>query len=138
MIRRPPRSTRTDTLFPYTTLFRSRGCGKPPRSLSRAPPDHRRAAKLSRQIRGQLRPVAGARRDEAQSQLFLPRALRRPALARRAQELLHDACRNRRHPRLLSRKELYWLDAEQPQQSKASSVGKVGGRKSKFWWWQDN
>src|SRR3546814_10488068 len=29
MIRRPPRSTRTDTLFPYTTLFRS---------LSRLPP----------------------------------------------------------------------------------------------------
>src|SRR3546814_16728643 len=36
MIRRPPRSTRTDTLFPYTTLFRSRfniegrmtGCGE--------------------------------------------------------------------------------------------------------------
>src|SRR3546814_16108906 len=27
MIRRPPRSTRTDTLFPYTTLFRSRGRG---------------------------------------------------------------------------------------------------------------
>src|SRR3546814_918435 len=27
MIRRPPRSTRTDTLFPYTTLFRSR-CGE--------------------------------------------------------------------------------------------------------------
>src|SRR3546814_3500966 len=31
MIRRPPRSTRTDTLFPYTTLFRS--CGS--RSISR-------------------------------------------------------------------------------------------------------
>src|SRR3546814_19771502 len=27
MIRRPPRSTRTDTLFPYTTLFRSIGAG---------------------------------------------------------------------------------------------------------------
>src|SRR3546814_5688287 len=27
MIRRPPRSTRTDTLFPYTTLFRSPGAG---------------------------------------------------------------------------------------------------------------
>src|SRR3546814_12820583 len=27
MIRRPPRSTRTDTLFPYTTLFRSFFCG---------------------------------------------------------------------------------------------------------------
>src|SRR3546814_16440082 len=26
MIRRPPRSTRTDTLFPYTTLFRSGHC----------------------------------------------------------------------------------------------------------------
>src|SRR3546814_5265921 len=31
MIRRPPRSTRTDTLFPYTTLFRSpRGATFPP------------------------------------------------------------------------------------------------------------
>src|SRR3546814_7001498 len=30
MIRRPPRSTRTDTLFPYTTLFRSH---RPPVSL---------------------------------------------------------------------------------------------------------
>src|SRR3546814_20990261 len=28
MIRRPPRSTRTDTLFPYTTLFRSNGEAK--------------------------------------------------------------------------------------------------------------
>src|SRR3546814_13357557 len=27
MIRRPPRSTRTDTLFPYTTLFRSTNYG---------------------------------------------------------------------------------------------------------------
>src|SRR3546814_16461268 len=29
MIRRPPRSTRTDTLFPYTTLFRSRSGPRP-------------------------------------------------------------------------------------------------------------
>src|SRR3546814_2487874 len=28
MIRRPPRSTRTDTLFPYTTLFRSGNVGE--------------------------------------------------------------------------------------------------------------
>src|SRR3546814_2889665 len=33
MIRRPPRSTRTDTLFPYTTLFRSRS-GAGSRSLN--------------------------------------------------------------------------------------------------------
>src|SRR3546814_2193000 len=32
MIRRPPRSTRTDTLFPYTTLFRS---GRPRRAAER-------------------------------------------------------------------------------------------------------
>src|SRR3546814_4999212 len=38
MIRRPPRSTRPDTLFPYTTLFRAAGlpagpsCGAGPRS----------------------------------------------------------------------------------------------------------
>src|SRR3546814_5124412 len=31
MIRRPPRSTRTDTLFPYTTLFRSRNRVDDPR-----------------------------------------------------------------------------------------------------------
>src|SRR3546814_15502356 len=36
MLRRPPRSTRTDTLFPYTTLFRS--------SLS---PDHQQARHAS-------------------------------------------------------------------------------------------
>src|SRR3546814_4367283 len=30
MTRRPPRSTRTDTLFPYTTLFRSAGLGFDP------------------------------------------------------------------------------------------------------------
>src|SRR3546814_18297436 len=30
MIRRPPRSTRTDTLFPYTTLFRSPGAAARP------------------------------------------------------------------------------------------------------------
>src|SRR3546814_6262628 len=29
MIRRPPRSTRTDTLFPYTTLFRSDASSAP-------------------------------------------------------------------------------------------------------------
>src|SRR3546814_20031462 len=36
MIRRPPRSTRTDTLFPYTTLFRSQAMRRPvPRHVMR-------------------------------------------------------------------------------------------------------
>src|SRR3546814_4773492 len=38
MLRRPPRSTRTDTLFPYTTLFRSRLH----RQHHRGPPGHSR------------------------------------------------------------------------------------------------
>src|SRR3546814_4150611 len=37
MIRRPPRSTRTDTLFPYTTLFRSVSVGR----RRKAAPAHR-------------------------------------------------------------------------------------------------
>src|SRR3546814_7647678 len=45
MIRRPPRSTRTDTLFPYTTLFRSPSAGQqevtPPSALPK--PDSERA-----------------------------------------------------------------------------------------------
>src|SRR3546814_4818258 len=40
MIRRPPRSTRTDTLFPYTTLFRSLG-GAAPAPGHRPGADHR-------------------------------------------------------------------------------------------------
>src|SRR3546814_3287443 len=50
MIRRPPRSTRTDTLFPYTTLFRS-------------PDEHRRAAVggLGRQLDEELRGPLGER-----------------------------------------------------------------------------
>src|SRR3546814_1110746 len=45
MIRRPPRSTRTDTLFPYTTLFRScRRSARPHRISRRAP---RRASRGS-------------------------------------------------------------------------------------------
>src|SRR3546814_2181072 len=35
MIRRPPRSTRTDTLFPYTTLFRSDVLGNDQQRLAR-------------------------------------------------------------------------------------------------------
>src|SRR3546814_3108223 len=37
MLRRPPRSTRTDTLFPYTTLFRSRGLGLPVLAMIETP-----------------------------------------------------------------------------------------------------
>src|SRR3546814_5470029 len=39
MIRRQPRSTRTDTLFPYTTLFRSLVSGDAPSRLGNAHPN---------------------------------------------------------------------------------------------------
>src|SRR3546814_11997081 len=43
MIRRPPRSTRTDTLFPYTTLFRSfRSAVHRQRRAGALPRPHRR------------------------------------------------------------------------------------------------
>src|SRR3546814_9060229 len=41
MIRRPPRTTRTDTLFPYTTLFRSAWRALRPRRLGRHVDRHR-------------------------------------------------------------------------------------------------
>src|SRR3546814_10198203 len=55
MIRRPPRSTRTDTLFPYTTLVRS-GVVPRYRSRSRAPlpPSPRRRATNLRAMNGPI------------------------------------------------------------------------------------
>src|SRR3546814_8300376 len=51
MIRRPPRSTRTDTLFPYTTLFRS-WTGIAQRRRERTPDEHAaRKAVLARHRR---------------------------------------------------------------------------------------
>src|SRR3546814_19475006 len=56
MIRRPPRSTRTDTLFPYTTLFRSPGRPRPAAAPPAGGPGPRAAAAPSR------RPVYPSRR----------------------------------------------------------------------------
>src|SRR3546814_10820637 len=53
IVRRPPRSTRTDTLFPYTALFRS--LGDPPSGAVRA--DH-------------VFDIAAARRDEGIGEQF--------------------------------------------------------------------
>src|SRR3546814_8896614 len=50
MIRRPPRSTRTDTLFPYTTLFRSEGAGEHLAVLHAGSEDRRARAQRRRQV----------------------------------------------------------------------------------------
>src|SRR3546814_5714174 len=46
MMRRPPRSTRTDTLFPYTTLFRSHRIWVYPIAVPNIDPVHARCALL--------------------------------------------------------------------------------------------
>src|SRR3546814_4161493 len=89
MIRRPPRSTRTDTLLPYTTLFRSA------LGLLKAPPLQRRGwverqrrgrrsahlgMPIARRHRGEMRPRRrGIERDQfahrvpARSEIFASR-----------------------------------------------------------------
>src|SRR3546814_2545940 len=68
MIRRPPRSTRTDTLFPYTTLFRSVRSGQRP--LAGA------GAVALRSARGRPRPARdqapGARIPPPDARLVVP------------------------------------------------------------------
>src|SRR3546814_4787668 len=58
MIRRPPRSTRTDTLFPYTTPFRSRPPPRrqPPKRLRPRRPRRRRRPPRRRPPRLKLLP----------------------------------------------------------------------------------
>src|SRR3546814_16325269 len=51
MIRRPPRSTRTGTLFPYTTLFRSRMFLEATRRLGHSPAPRRLSPILSAALR---------------------------------------------------------------------------------------
>src|SRR3546814_11594585 len=78
MIRRPPRSTRTDTLVPYTTLFRS--SASPMRSSSQARSATQSAPSMSRGVsvadssarRSRIdaqREVIGARSEEHTSEL---------------------------------------------------------------------
>src|SRR3546814_5446952 len=61
MIRRPPRSTRTDTLFPYTSLFRSR-------ALERIGVGHRPRHRTGI---GGKRCLFRARRNESAGHIFL-------------------------------------------------------------------
>src|SRR3546814_1411016 len=68
MIRRPPRSTRTDTLFPYTTLFRS--------------PRPRRPNRCGRLTARALLPDAGRMGDR----YFHPRHPNLELLLRRSEE----------------------------------------------------
>src|SRR3546814_10114173 len=67
MIRRPPRSTRTDTLFPYTTLFRSNSTMRLAGAYHAAHRRHQHAIDPPRERRGHRR--AGDRSEEHTSEL---------------------------------------------------------------------
>src|SRR3546814_2178597 len=80
MIRRPPRSTRTDTLFPYTTLFRSLPVAVPglehrEAAVAQAVDDGPARARLRQgrcpgcRLRGSVRGRAAHRSEEHTSEL---------------------------------------------------------------------
>src|SRR3546814_11607861 len=65
MIRRPPRSTRTDTLFPYTTLFRSSAAG----AAERIPNECWQHARIGVVFATPETVIAGDRSEEHTSEL---------------------------------------------------------------------
>src|SRR3546814_8897261 len=80
MIRRPPRSTRTDTLFPYTTLFRSHDCWRAPGEEIRKP--------------SWSLPEADLRRREAALAAIVPSSAEcRLKIMNEKNEVLHDVVR---------------------------------------------
>src|SRR3546814_7706539 len=95
MIRRPPRSTRTDTLFPYTTLFRSIRLGGTRPRLCRTGGRRRRRALLflclgRREGKRRERPL----RDRRRGRRFPARPLARRA-SRRPDHLAAGAASER-------------------------------------------
>src|SRR3546814_7177158 len=97
MIRRPPRSTRTDTLFPYTTLFRSAGdrAGIGPAALDRQGAGPRQGEQLGVRCRcdyryigtgGEQQPRLGHRRLAAADHQYRP-----PGDPQECREPVHDA-----------------------------------------------
>src|SRR3546814_16883087 len=96
MIRRPPRSTRTDTLFPYTTLFRSdpeydraasrtmdnRAVWRRDRGTAE-PCGHRSEYRDGRVCRGAIRPDLPVRRMRRPA---APRGWALPSMLRRSEE----------------------------------------------------
>src|SRR3546814_15281019 len=104
MIRRPPRSTRTDTLFPYTTLFRSALTAGIPVPVQRRPPhswgprgidQDRRPSRLhsfprpSRRLRGRTEDAISS--EPVPDALKLAKAHLRSAAIARRREAYHAA-----------------------------------------------
>src|SRR3546814_12874718 len=93
MIRRPPRSTRTDTLFPYTTLFRSDDAPANAGTLASEIRLRSRPRHVGRHLGP--RPLAGL--GSAASRATVPRSGRRKSQPTNAQgaEIGRASCRER-------------------------------------------
>src|SRR3546814_6499120 len=100
MIRRPPRSTRTDTLFPYTTLFRSR---RPTRQGAayglerrgaggRSPADRARRGLFSARLR--LRGRARNRSEEHTSELQSLMRISYAVFCLKKKKIKHSTCKH--------------------------------------------
>src|SRR3546814_20625302 len=90
MIRRPPRSTRTDTLFPYTTLFRSHGeLGQPDRIRSLAAQPNHAVVQLGDRLFGQL--VRAQRAAHARQRLGTNQQLRSEEHTSELQSLMRNS-----------------------------------------------
>src|SRR3546814_14049998 len=90
MIRLPPRSTRTDTLFPYTTLFRSGERGRAAGGLSRKPREEGRRRLYAQEAVGRLRPVRAGQDHRPAGRARLGRPVRRRGEGRqRAARIYH-------------------------------------------------
>src|SRR3546814_16995240 len=121
MIRRPPRSTRTDTLFPYTTLFRS--------GADRARYDPLRARHRGERTRLPVRGTAAGAADDGGDARLSRLHLARPGARR---ELAEDIARRAiddppRSP--AGRRRGCRLD-----RSEERRVGKECGSKCRLWW----
>src|SRR3546814_19800018 len=119
MIRRPPRSTRTDTLFPYTTLFRSSAI--PPRRAADSPPRsqaHHRPARFQAQHILALAVVIAAVIEARH-----PQAHFTPLAALEAQPVIVDRPRQR----LAAHQHLRITTEERP-------IGREGVRKVEVRW----
>src|SRR3546814_16143673 len=123
MIRRPPRSTRTDTLFPYTTLFRS-----PARQLDLGVERHLGRASLWRGQFGRARraDVGGGRKLERRPH----RGTRQPDRgaahlpgARPGARYVETASRNSFQPPLLAETGKRGRQREKPAQQKGGTAG---------------
>src|SRR3546814_1543839 len=97
MIRRPPRSTRTDTLFPYTSLFRS--CGRSQGSFPAPGLLPEKARRLSLSAHLSLRVLRDHRAPPADRQAWHRGSLPRPPVARTA--LRRSLCRRAGRPHRL-------------------------------------